>query len=1067
MAINERLIDTEVAAAGNGGAATGNQEEGLVLYLDANDVDSYDGDGSVWYDITDHEFTPAVDPSEHFNTVLYTGDSSSSKNITGVGFQPDLVWIKNRSASGGHWITDSIRGAGKGLMSQSTLAETTNLTELMSSFNSDGFTVGYSSNNTTNFSGYNYVAWCFKAGGAPTATNTATSGAMTANSVSIDDELQSSYTPTDATIYPKKISANTKLGFSTVLFAGTGNSNNKVPHGLGVPPELIIYKNIDEARGWVVGTDGIGWTNTMKLEDNSAAADRAYFDDIKPTSNVFEIYNGQANTANDLGSDFIAYCFASKRGVSKVGGYTGTGAAGNKVYTGFEPAFIMMKKASATSDWNMVDNKTSTDGRFNKYLRPNTTGAEVTPGTDINIHADGFSFNGGSFNSTNADWIYLAFAKNTKVADLTPSTDGTEIEKDLAIDSSKVYYTDTNYAIEEGGTVWRGNADNSAGSHEGEAYINNYFESGGTGKYYFEVESLGHTHGMIGFTDPTKYTGGQGLSGGLSKTSWRSYYFYGVSDIYLQTYNGSATYSSLSTGINTLGTVLAVAIDVATRKVWMGTVSSGTVTWFNSGNPSTGANPLMTIPTTWSFYQPLVADGSYSSGSARTGWHKLLRQETASTLPTGFTYMKGAIKNADLKLHIDIGSTSCYSGSGTTVNDLSSSSHTITTLAGVEEADFDDELGNFLSVKENSNEGLSIADHADFDHNNGATYEGWVYLDPSGTSEETFFFRGQSGTATGLRVYWHSSYGWFPRDFNSSGTEIIDQNNIKTGITGYGRGKWYHLALTLSSHSDATYKFYANGELIGSYTATTGSGQYSQSYPIQIGTYTGTTDLQGAIGQFRYYKTALDANQVMQNYLFTKNDYPNGYNGTISGATWNSGGYFSFDGSNDYVSTDLYYRRNNTVSLWVNFTSTSAIPLWGSKQSNYDWIYCNITDDQDSAHNDYIIDLWVRQSTSQYNYQRWNNVTLNSYGNWNFLTFRMEELTGTNFYMSVNGGAEQQSVNQLTSGTITTTPNGGINVGRTQSNGIWYYGNSKISKFKVHDKPLTSDEITALYNEGE
>jgi Tfp pilus assembly protein FimT len=103
MAINERLIHTAADAAGGG---TGNQEEGLILHLDANDVDSYDGDGSVWYDITNHEYTPAVDPSEHFNTVTYSG-TGATNSITGVGFQPDLVWIKNRGGVENHYLLDS------------------------------------------------------------------------------------------------------------------------------------------------------------------------------------------------------------------------------------------------------------------------------------------------------------------------------------------------------------------------------------------------------------------------------------------------------------------------------------------------------------------------------------------------------------------------------------------------------------------------------------------------------------------------------------------------------------------------------------------------------------------------------------------------------------------------------------------------------------------------------------------------------------------------------------------------------------------------------------------------
>lgn len=427
MAINKKLIVQEAAAAGGG---TGSQEEGLVLHLDATDIDSYDGDGDVWYDIKDHEYTPATDVSEHFNTVLYTGNDTGSNNIaqsiTGVGFAPDLVWIKNRQTTHNHYLFDSVRGDGKELLANDESQELINSNNNIT-LDSDGFTTGTGDATNKGLSGNNsYVAWCFKAGGTPTATNTATSGAMTGNSVSIDDELQTSYTPTDATLYPKKISANTKLGFSTVLFTGTGDSNNKVPHGLDTPPELIIYKNIDEPRSWVVGTDGIDWTKTMKLQDTEGAVSRNYFDNVPPTGNVFEIFSGQANTANDDGSDFIAYCFTSKRGVSKVGGYEGTNAAGNKVYTGFEPAFVMIKSTSFDERWVIYDNKRSTSDPRSKVLTANSTAAEIdTAFYNIDFDRDGFTVNGtANFNNKNAEkFIYYAVAKNTNETSLIPDTD--------------------------------------------------------------------------------------------------------------------------------------------------------------------------------------------------------------------------------------------------------------------------------------------------------------------------------------------------------------------------------------------------------------------------------------------------------------------------------------------------------------------------------------------------------------------------------------------------------------------------------------------------------------------
>ena len=145
MAINERLVHTTSAAAGGG---TGNQEEGLVLHLDANDVDSYDGDGNIWYDIHDHEYTPTTNVSEHFNTVLYTGDGSN-KSITDVGFQPDLVWVKSRGAAH-NVLFDSVRGAGKRLISNlNTSEDTGDNYGVISSFDSTGFTTDVQTNIST------------------------------------------------------------------------------------------------------------------------------------------------------------------------------------------------------------------------------------------------------------------------------------------------------------------------------------------------------------------------------------------------------------------------------------------------------------------------------------------------------------------------------------------------------------------------------------------------------------------------------------------------------------------------------------------------------------------------------------------------------------------------------------------------------------------------------------------------------------------------------------------------------------------------------------------------------
>ena len=277
MAINERLIHTaEEAAATPSG--TGNQEDGLILYYDANDVDSYDGDGSVWYDITNHEYTPEIDPAENFNTVLYTA-TTNSLPVTGVGFQPDLIWLKSRDNAYNHSLYDSVRGAsGYGLQSNRTdAASNTAGQNGLTSFDSDGFTLTAKSasvvDNSNFTSGSKAVAWCFKAGGAPTATNTATSGAMTANSVSIDGELKSAYTPSGSpSDYAKKMSVNTNLGFSIVETGTYGTTAKSFAHGLGVKPEMVIAKSINDSQDWYVWMDGFNQNEYFNLNDSGAKA---------------------------------------------------------------------------------------------------------------------------------------------------------------------------------------------------------------------------------------------------------------------------------------------------------------------------------------------------------------------------------------------------------------------------------------------------------------------------------------------------------------------------------------------------------------------------------------------------------------------------------------------------------------------------------------------------------------------------------------------------------------------------------------------------------------------------
>ena len=456
--INKQLIN--LSSPASSGAGTGNQEEGLILHLDANDVDSYDGDGNEWVDITNHEYTPATNVSEHFNTVTYTGTGTT--NPITVGFQPDLIWVKNRDQTDSHAIVDSVRGITSPvpyIASDQTNAEATS-PNMVTSVQSDGFTIT-GSGGRTNVSGEDYVAWCFKAGGAAVSN-------------------------TDGTI-TSQVSANNDLGFSIVKY--TGNLNNTtsatgapIGHGLGTTPELIIFKNLGTTTNWhVYSKDLANWGTRLYLNETSAA-DNVYssYPIANPTGSVF--YTNYLTAQNVNNHNYIAYCFTSKRGVSKVGSYVGTGVAGNKVYTGFEPAFIMTKRSSSAGDnWNIIDNVRDTDPDKNSYLRANLADAEVSSSTSITFNRDGFTLNGGSFNTSSQTHIYYAVAKNTNETSLIPNTD-LELHLDAASYSGS-------------GSTWTANTGSNAtitnASYDQE--LGDFFDLDGSGDFI----DTNNTHGYI------------------------------------------------------------------------------------------------------------------------------------------------------------------------------------------------------------------------------------------------------------------------------------------------------------------------------------------------------------------------------------------------------------------------------------------------------------------------------------------------------------------------------------------------------------------------------------------
>jgi len=331
-------------------------------------------------------YTTINKSSDYFNTKLYTGTGSSNAQ-TGVGFQPDLLWIKQRNSAVNHLLHDSIRGVTKLLVSNSSAGEDTN-TNILTSFDSDGFTVG--TNSASNGSSDTYAAWNWKANGAGSANT--------------DGDINST------------VSANTTAGFSIVKYTGTDVAGATVGHGLGAVPKMIILKRlVGNGYDWVVyhAKDTAGLYLNSTGNNNDSSSNNIWFNGTAPTSSVFSI--GTDGRIGDA-TDFIAYCFAEKTGYSKFGSYTGNGNAdGAFVYTGFKPAFVITKLTSAYGEgWILQDNKRSTYNPSDVFLSPSSANADsITTNAHLDFLSNGFKLRhlDNRSNGSGMSYIYMAFAE--------------------------------------------------------------------------------------------------------------------------------------------------------------------------------------------------------------------------------------------------------------------------------------------------------------------------------------------------------------------------------------------------------------------------------------------------------------------------------------------------------------------------------------------------------------------------------------------------------------------------------------------------------------------------------
>ena len=349
-------------------------------------------------------YTDIDKATDYFTTFLWTGDGASTRSITGVGLQADMMWSKIRNVGHQHNLVDTVRGVNQRLLmpNESGAEDTTGTQGYFNSLDSDGFSLTYggAGGYNTNRSGEPYVGWFWKANGS--------------GSSNTDGDITST------------VSANTTSGFSIVSYTGNGTAGATVGHGLGVAPKMIIAKVRSTGEDWPVYHASLGATKYIKLSSTGASeTETSIFNDTEPTSSVFSL--GTQNKINMNTQTFIAYCFAEKKGFSKFGSYTGNGNDdGTFVYTGFRPAFVMVKCTSTTStftSWSMFDTSRSSynvsagntlyaNNSINEGYRGNGSTTSTTSPT-MDLLSNGFKLRKNA-DETNASqtYIYMSFAEN-------------------------------------------------------------------------------------------------------------------------------------------------------------------------------------------------------------------------------------------------------------------------------------------------------------------------------------------------------------------------------------------------------------------------------------------------------------------------------------------------------------------------------------------------------------------------------------------------------------------------------------------------------------------------------
>ena len=335
----------------------------------------------------------SINAKDYFNTKLYTG-SGSAQSLTGVGFQPDLIWIKNRSYADHHKAVDRVRWVSSSNSAQLSPNQTAvaGTQGIITSFDADGYTLSTGDRGWNSSNGDNFVSWNWKANGAGSSN---TDGSITST-----------------------VSASTTSGFSIMTWTGTG-SNGTIGHGLGKAPKMLIIKNTNNTQAWMAYHASTGNNTEIQFNATGATAGSSTaWQDTDPDTSKFYVGGSAGDSVNANGYTYVGYAFADIQGYSKFGSYKGNGNNdGSFTYLGFAPSFIITRRTDSSNSWYMYSRKTSTTGGnlTDKYLEVNANGAEATTTGEYGFDflSNGFKARGtgGGTNANNGNYIYMAFAE--------------------------------------------------------------------------------------------------------------------------------------------------------------------------------------------------------------------------------------------------------------------------------------------------------------------------------------------------------------------------------------------------------------------------------------------------------------------------------------------------------------------------------------------------------------------------------------------------------------------------------------------------------------------------------